>query len=136
MPESADVGDPGQGHPHFCDICETGFQSFEDLATHDCNDTADVATDGGRARYPYEPGVDAETVDDLDGIDIDAGEGCPHCGGRRDRLHVGPAGYYACHTCGAVWAGDREDADLHREPVRGPVVDDGPEVSPATAQEG
>lgn len=70
---------------------------------------------------PYAPAIDAATMADLDGIDMDAGDGCPHCGGRRDHLYVPNAGYYGCETCGAVWAGDRDNADLVREPHAGPV---------------
>lgn len=70
---------------------------------------------------PYEPALEAESMDDLDGIDIEQGDGCPHCGGRRDNLHTGPAGYYGCLTCGAQWAGDRENASLVDEPHSGPV---------------
>lgn len=70
---------------------------------------------------PYEPAIDAESMGDLDGIDLDRGEGCPHCGGRRDNLYVPVAGYYGCLTCGAMWAGDRDNASLEDEPHSGPV---------------
>ena len=77
---------------------------------------------GGTDRpTPYEPAIDVETMADLDGIDLDDGEGCPHCGGRRDNLYCPNAGYYGCLTCGAMWAGDRDNASLMDEPHSGPV---------------
>lgn len=83
-------------------------------------ETTETTTD--EETFPYEPGINAESVDDLDGIDLDAGDGCPHCGGRRDQLVQQPAGWYHCTTCWASWAGDRENASLEEEPCRGPVV--------------
>jgi len=70
---------------------------------------------------PYDPAIDADDVTDLDGINLDDGTGCPHCGGRRDNLCVPNAGYYHCETCGAVWAGDRASATLVNAPHSGPV---------------
>lgn len=82
---------------------------------------SEQSRDGTERPTPYEPAVKAETMDDLNGIDLDEGEGCPHCGGRRDNLYRPNAGYYGCSTCGAVWAGDRSDASLEMEPHSGPV---------------
>lgn len=94
-------------------------------------DTTDTETDPDDATtpedvlFPYDPADNWTTIDDLDGIDLTAGDGCPHCGGRRDHLTQGPAGWYSCHTCGAVWAGDVTNATLHDEPYQGPAVDAG-----------
>jgi len=82
---------------------------------------SEQSSSGTERPTPYEPAIDAETMDDLDGINLDVGEGCPHCGGRRDNLYVPNAGWYGCLTCGAMWAGDRSNATLHDEPHSGPV---------------
>ncbi|REA00208.1 hypothetical protein DEQ92_20355 [Haloferax sp. Atlit-6N] len=75
-----------------------------------------------RAIGMHDPAQDWQDVEDLDGIDLNEGEGCPHCGGPASNLHEGPpAGYYHCDTCFAVWAGDIESASLVEEPIYGPV---------------
>ena len=74
-----------------------------------------------------EPVEDWQSVDELDGIDIDRGEGCPHCGAPAEDLYVPNAGYYGCSECWAMWAGDRENAELVEEPVNGPAVEGGAE---------
>ena len=100
------------------------------------DEQATLAADGGtrsvassEPRTPYEPARAWSSVDELDGIDLREGEGCPHCGGRRDGLVQNPAGWFSCYTCGARWAGDLDDASLHDEPYRGPAVagESGPE---------
>lgn len=78
-------------------------------------------SDSAKTRFPYAPAQEWNSAEELDGIDINEGEGCPHCGGRRDRLGVGPAGYYTCFTCLATWAGEMECASLVKQPVEGPV---------------
>ncbi|MFU1780727.1 hypothetical protein ACM16X_05035 [Haloarcula japonica] len=74
---------------------------------------------------PHAPARDWQDVDELDGIDLSEGNGCPHCGADRDALYVPTAGYYACSECSVCWAGDYEEASLFSEPVRGPAVDGG-----------
>jgi len=69
----------------------------------------------------YDPVKDWDDVDELDGINIDRGKGCPHCGAHPDHLDQGRAGYYLCGRCLIYWAGDRENASLHEPPVYGPV---------------
>jgi hypothetical protein len=93
-------------------------------------DADDLRPDGGtrsvassEPRTPYEPARAWSSVDELDGIDLREGDGCPHCGGRRDELVQNPAGWYSCYTCGVRWAGELDDATLHDEPYRGPAVE-------------
>lgn len=70
-----------------------------------------------------EPVEDWSDVDELDGININRGQGCPHCGADPSNLYQQPAGYYNCEWCGAGWAGHAENASLELDPWRGPAVD-------------
>ncbi len=70
----------------------------------------------------HEPAENWTDVSELDGININRGEGCPHCGATLHHLFQHPAGHFHCGRCFAHWAGNRENATLHEEPTRGPAV--------------
>ncbi|MFC7202845.1 hypothetical protein ACFQJC_04910 [Haloferax namakaokahaiae] len=75
-----------------------------------------------RAIGMHDPAREWTSVDDLDGINLRDGKGCPHCGGPASKLREGPpAGYFECETCFAVWSGDIENASLYKKPIYGPV---------------
>lgn len=118
-----DVSSPDEYYPEYVYFCPTHAPDSGESDDHK------VRADGGTASRefsrPHAPAIDATCPMDLDGIDLNQGEGCPHCGAETDALVQHPAGHYHCQWCWAHWAGDRENATLHEDPVRGPAVDDG-----------